>query len=228
MSYTTGVGASLARHILPACCALSYLVLPCLSVAADEIFRWTDKSGVTHFSDVRPLGVNAQAIPVPAVPGVPSAATDWRKLDEEFKVRHEARQKALDDEIRRGKLEAELRAIKEGRGTPLPGDTVAGEPALQKRVLWALVSADQAAAPECSDHSVTRTEAIDRDLDKPEISERWVLDRCGEQVPYRVSFSSVILAGTEQFVVGRPRRGPPWVHAMVDENATFTFQLDTN
>ena len=160
----------------------------------------------------------------PPLPAEPSTTTDWRKLDEEFQARHRARQKALDEDIRTRRLQAELDAIKAGRGTPVPGDTIA-EPDFQKRVLWALVSVDQAANPECSDHSIANTEALGRDVDKLELYERWVLNRCGEEVAYRVSFMPFYTAGGAPVVnaLGRPE---PRVHAVLDERASFTLQRE--
>lgn len=194
------------------------------SVPAATVYRWVDEKGVTHYSDAPPAGRHSSELALPSPPPRAAADTDWRSIDEAFRERHEARMKQRDEEIRNRRLEAELDAIKAGKRTPVPGETFA-EPDFQKRVLWALVSADQAAAPGCTDHSIVDTESVGRDVDKQELYERWVLDRCGERVQYRVTFTPFHVARAwPQDAGGRKTmRGS---HVILDDSAAFTFQLE--
>ena len=219
------VGAFIAYAMHVAIVSLS-----CIPALAQPVYQWTDDRGVMQFSDVPPAGVKAQPVTIAPLPDAPPPTTDWRKLDEEFQARHRARQKALDEEIRARRLQAELDAIKQGRGTPVPGETFT-EPGFQKRVLWALVSVDQAAAPECADHSVARTEVTGRDVDKQEIQERWVLDRCGEDVAYRLSFMPFDIAGgggLEPMPLQAWQRPERRMHVVLDERASFTFERESS
>ena len=204
--------------------SLSLLALSCTLAFGATVYRWTDANGVTHYSDAPPAGTNAREVVIAAAPAEAPEAADWRKRDEEFQDRHRARQKELDEAIRARRLEAELEAIKAGSRTPVPGETFA-EPDFQKRVLWALVAADQALAPECATHSVARTEALGRDVDKQTLYERWVLDRCGENVAYRLSFMPFHLAGSfaPQRDGGGTKRGS---HVILDDSSSFTFELE--
>jgi uncharacterized protein DUF4124 len=166
------------------------LALSSTFALAATVYRWVDEKGVTQYSDSPPQGVSAEAVEISPGAGPPPPGTDWRKLDEEFMERHRAREKDRDDSIQMHRRQAELEAIQRGAGTPVSGETFA-VPDLQRKVLARIVEADHSVAPACTDHSVAGTEALGRDMDQQAVNERWILDRCGEQVRYLVDFGSL-------------------------------------
>ena len=140
------------------------------------------------------LVATALCLPAFGAEAPQSDSSDWRVLDKEFTTRHEARRKALEEDLRRRARERELEEIAAGEGVPVTGETFA-DPGLQKRVFAGLVEAEHVRAPECTDHTVVLTEALGRDVEERRISERWVLDRCGERVAYRLDFSPFFTRG---------------------------------
>jgi hypothetical protein len=109
-----------------------------------------------------------------AYPDLPSASADARSLDITA--------------IEEGWRVAELEAIEAGAGTPVAGETVVDANA-QRNVLQALVTVDQARAPECTQHTVVDTESLGRNVNERTVFERWTLARCSERVSYRLAFA---------------------------------------
>ena len=188
------------------------ILIPAL---ADIVYRWVSDEGVVQFSDTPPADVQARA--------------DWRRRDAEYVERHRATGKQRDDSTRRLRLDAELESIAQGAGTPVPGETFA-IPDFQRSVLAGLVTAEQALRPDCAQHRVVATEALDRNMDERTVTERWVLDRCGERVSYRVQFT-----GMQQFSTFDPQASPRDVGArnrggvaiLLDEaSSSFTISLE--
>jgi hypothetical protein len=52
--------------------ALSTLAAVCGSASAAEIYKWLDERGVTHYSNIRPAGVNWERLPQSPVSIIPS------------------------------------------------------------------------------------------------------------------------------------------------------------
>lgn len=200
----------------------------CPLALSAAIYRWVDSNGVTQYSDAAPQGVSAEVLVVPATAGEERAQPDWRQLDEDFRERHAARQRALDAAMLERRRAAELEAIGGGTGTPVPGETFA-EPMFQRRVLAALVAAEHALAPGCADHAVVRTEALGRDAERQSVAERWIIDRCGSEVSYRLEFSPYYPIHYEStdaapYPAGKRLRGNL---VILDERSGFTFVAET-
>jgi hypothetical protein len=167
------------------------------AVIGAGIYKWVDEKGVTHYSDAPPA---EKALRREILPGAPEGATElpargWQRRDEEFRQRHQARQKELDEEFVERQRAAEIAEIERGGRTPVPGGTGA-PPALQRDVLRLLVVIDGSADRSCTSHRVITTEWLEADRETRTAVERWTLDRCGKTVRYRVVFTAAPQGGT--------------------------------
>lgn len=178
---------------------------------AQTIYKWVDEKGATQYSDTLPRGRKFEVVPAPpAVP--PPEPRDWRSADESFTRRHAERMQVLEETLRQRDREAELRAIARGAGTPVPGETFT-DAWFQRKVLTALVLVEHALAPECASHAAVDTRVLARDDEALRIGERWVLERCGERVAYRIDFSPFYLRG----------HMPAGTYVLLDDRSSFTF-----
>ena len=92
--------------------------------------------------------------------------------------------------------DAEQAAIRRGERTPVGGESVATPP-LQQDVMTTIVMLDSAKAPDCANHKILDTELIERSRRPRQYVERWTVDRCGQAVRYRVTFTPNPRGGTD-------------------------------
>jgi hypothetical protein len=192
--------------------AAAALLAPALAQPA--IYKWVDEKGTTQYSDTLPRGRRFEVVPAPW-PASPLASRDFRAADEGFAQRHAERLEALDEALRQRDREVELEAIARGAGTPVPGETFT-EAGFQRKVLGALVAAEHALAPECVAHAALDTRVLGRDDEAMRIVERWVLDRCGRRVAWRIVFSPFYLRG----------HVPAGTYVLLDDRSSITFALE--
>lgn len=89
-------------------------------------------------------------------------------------------------------------------GLDIPGETL-GNPELQRDTWRSLELMDRAAAPECQTRQVIDTELVTPTVGARYVNgvlmegrwvERWIVDRCGASVPYKVEFTADGKGGT--------------------------------
>jgi hypothetical protein len=77
---------------------------------------------------------------------------------------------------------------------PVPGETTA-DPVLQHDVTQLLMMMDAGRAKGCSQRKVVDTRMVEWQPDHH--TERWIVDRCGERVDYRVTYRPSPRGGTD-------------------------------
>ena len=101
-------------------------------------------------------------------------------------------------------LETAARASVKDKVEPMPGETL-GEPMLQRDTAASILAFEKALAPDCAAPKIVDTKVVEK-LSGVEVkegrpvkghwAERWVVDRCGTQVSYGVSYEADPKGGT--------------------------------
>lgn len=81
--------------------------------------------------------------------------------------------------------------------TALAQGGTADSPILQRDVTQTVLIADYAMDMQCRERKVVSTEVIEASPDRKTGAERWVLERCGKLVSYRVTFKPSPRGGTD-------------------------------
>lgn len=179
------------------------ILLIAVATAGATIYKWVDEQGVTQYSDTPQKNSKSQPLEIeserpPASPETENRlpTESWREKADAFRERHQARQQQLEDELKKQRYDAEQAAIRRGERTPVGGESVATPP-LQQDVMSTIVMLDSAKAPDCANHKILDTELIERSRRPRQYVERWTVDRCGQAVRYRVTFTPNPRGGTD-------------------------------
>jgi len=168
-----------------------------VTASAGTLYKWVDQSGVYHFTDTPPppgaaRRIETLATPEPAQPVPKGGTTDWKRLDDEFRLRHQAREK--DEDSRRFALRQQEELAELQKSAPFPGETIASVP-LQRDVIAMLLVIDGVADRRCFKHQVVNTERVSERTEQRKWVEQWTLLRCGKRVRFRIEFSPAPTGG---------------------------------
>ncbi|HXF80615.1 MAG TPA: DUF4124 domain-containing protein [Usitatibacter sp.] len=97
------------RTLVPAC-----LVALSFAAAAQQMYKWVDEKGVTHYTDSPPTSGNAQKIDIRATPPSAPVAPPQTFKEKEEKTRGERVQKSQEAQKAEAD-EARAKALKKGR-----------------------------------------------------------------------------------------------------------------
>lgn len=178
---------------------LSFIAALAVAAAATAgpLYKWVDQSGVHHFTDTPPPPGAARRLetletPEPARQATKPESTDWKRLDDELRVRLHARQEQEDGRRWMQRHQEELAELQ--KSAPVPGETRASVP-LQRDLLGLLLLVDSEADKRCFQHQVVNTELSREDAAPVKWVEMWTLLRCGKRVRFRIAFSPAAKGG---------------------------------